>query len=143
VERLDLLGISSVANLLSCIKFSKWYELGEHDIVLTVLTDSMELYSSRLLELEKERGPYTEMEAAVDYHRYLLGCPIDYVEELGYWDRKRIHNLKYYTWVEQQGKTYEEIQAQWYDPDYWDGIHRQVEEIDALIVQFNEMVGIG
>jgi cysteine synthase A len=79
VERLDLLGISSVANLLSCIKFSKWYELGEHDIVLTVLTDSMELYSSRLLELEKERGPYTEMEAAVDYHRYLLGCPIDYV----------------------------------------------------------------
>ena len=44
-----------------------------------------------------------------------------------------IHNLKYYTWVEQQGKTYEEIQAQWYDPDYWTGIHGQVDEIDALI----------
>ncbi|MBC8493137.1 MAG: pyridoxal-5-phosphate-dependent protein subunit beta, partial [Chloroflexi bacterium] len=60
----------------------------------------------------------------------------------GYWDRRRIHNLKYYTWVEQQGKTYEEIQAQWYDPDYWSSIHRQVEEIDGLIEQFNERTGL-
>jgi len=67
---------------------------------------------------------------------------VDYVEELGYWERRRIHNLKYFTWVEQQGKTYEEILAQWYDPDYWTGIHRQVEEIDALIEQFNEMTGL-
>jgi len=67
---------------------------------------------------------------------------VDYVEELRYWDRKRIHNLKYYTWVEQQGKTYEEIQAQWYQPDYWRSIHDQVEEIDALIEQFNEMTGL-
>jgi cysteine synthase A len=143
VERLELLGISSIANVLSCVKFSKWYELNKHDIILTVLTDSMELYSSRLQELREERGEYTEMDAAADYHRHMLGCTVDYVEELGYWDRKRVHNLKYYTWVEQQGKTYEEIQAQWYDPDYWNGIHRQVEEIDALIEQFNSMVGTG
>ena len=31
------------------------------------------------------------------------------MQELSYYDRKRIHNLKYYTWVEQQGKSYEEI----------------------------------
>ena len=142
VGQLDLLGISSIANVLSAIKFAKWYELGEHDIVLTVLTDSMELYGSRLHELHEEHGEYTEVDAAADYHRYLLGCTMDYVEELGYWDRKRIHNLKYFTWVEQQGKTYEEIQAQWYDPDYWTGIHGQVDEIDALIEQFNEMTGL-
>ncbi len=142
VGRLDLLGISSIANVLSAIKFAKWYELGEHDIVLTVWTDSMELYQSRLRELHEEHGPYSEMDAAADYHRYLLGANIEYMEELGYWDRRRIHNLKYYTWVEQQGKTYEEIQAQWYDPDYWDGVHRQVEEIDELITQFNERTGL-
>jgi cysteine synthase len=142
VGQLDLLGISSIANVLSSIKFAKWYELGENDIVLTVWTDSMELYDSRLRELHQERGPYTEVDAAADYHRHLLGCTVDYVEELGYWDRKRIHNLKYYTWVEQQGKTYEEIQAQWYNEDYWDGIHDQVEDIDALIEQFNEMTGL-
>jgi cysteine synthase A len=142
VGQLDLLGISGIANMLSSIKFAKWYELGEHDIVLTVLTDSMELYGSRLRELHQEHGEYSELDAAADYHRYLLGCAVDYVEELRYWDRKRIHNLKYYTWVEQQGKTYEEIQAQWYQLDYWSTIHNQVDEIDALIEQFNEMTGL-
>jgi len=142
VSRLDLLGISSIANLLSAIKFAKWYELGEHDLVLTVWTDSMELYQSRIQELRQQWGEYTELHAAADYHRYLLGCTVDYVEELGYWDRRRIHNLKYYTWVEQQGKSYDEIQAQWYDPDYWHSVHRQVAEIDALIEQFNERTGL-
>jgi len=56
--------------------------------------------------------------------------------------RKQWHNLKYYTWVEQQGKTYEEIQAQWYDPDYWTDIPRRVEEIDALIEEFNAKTGL-
>jgi cysteine synthase len=142
VGRLDLLGISSIANTLSAIKFARWYELGEHDVVLTVFTDSMELYQSRLRELHDEHGEYTEVDAAADYHRYLLGCTVDYVEELGYWERKRVHNLKYFTWVEQQGKTYEEIQAQWYAPDYWTGVQRQVGEIDALIEQFNERTGL-
>ena len=142
VGQLDLLGISSIANVLSGIKFARWYELGQRDIVLTVFTDSMELYQSRLQELRAEHGEYTELDAAADYHRYLLGCTVDYVEELGYWDRRRIHNLKYFTWVEQQGKTYEEIQAQWYDPDYWAGVHRQTPEIDALIEQFNQMTGL-
>ena len=39
--------------------------------------------------------------------------------------------------MEQQGKTYEEIQAQWYDPDYWLEIQAQAPEIDALIEEFN------
>jgi cysteine synthase A len=142
VEQLDLLGISSVANVLSAIKFARWYELGGTDIVLTVFTDSMELYASRLQELREEHGAYTEIDAAVDYHRYLLGCTVDHVQELGYWERKQIHNLKYFTWVEQQGKSYEEIQAQWYQRNYWHDVHRQVEEIDALVEQFNEMTGL-
>ena len=142
VCQLDLLGISGIANMLSSIKFARWYELGEHDYVLTVFTDSMELYGSRLRELREERGQYTALDAAADYARWLGGCTVDYVEELGYWDRKRIHNLKHYTWVEQQGKTYEEIQAQWYDPGYWAGIHGQVDETDALIREFNSRTGL-
>ncbi|MFN2231186.1 MAG: pyridoxal-phosphate dependent enzyme [Anaerolineae bacterium] len=139
---LDLLGISGIANLLSGAKFAKWYELGPEDIVLTVLTDSMELYGSRVIELREQFGAYDAVDAAADYARYLLGTTTDYVEELGYWDRKRIHNLKYYTWVEQQGKTYKEIQAQWYDRNYWSGIHNQVDEIDRLIEQFNERTDV-
>ena len=137
VNQLDLLGFSGISNLLSAIKFAKYNELTSQDIVVTVLTDSMELYRSRLTEMHEQYGTYTAANAQADDARYLKGQPIDFMQELSYYDRKRIHNLKYYTWVEQQGKTYEEIQAQWYDPDYWLEIQAQETEIDARIEEFN------
>jgi len=121
---------------------AKYYELGQHDILLTVLTDSMELYGSRLREMRAELGEYTELDAAAHFARYLLGLTTDNLIELTYVDRRRVHNLKYFTWVEQQGKTYEEIQAQWHDADYWAGVQGQVPEIDALIEAFNVEVGL-
>ena len=140
VAKLDLLGFSGIANLLSAVKFAKYYELGENDVVLTVLTDSMELYGSRLREMRQEFGEYDELNAAADWARYLLGQSTDHLIELSYVDRRRVHNLKYFTWVEQQGKTYQEIQAQWYDADYWTAVQQQTEPIDALIEEFNARV---
>lgn len=137
VAQLDLLGFSGISNLLSAIKLAKHQELSSRDVVFTVLTDSMELYGSRLTEMKAEMGPYTSADAIADDARYLKGQAIDYMQELGYWDRKRIHNLKYYTWVEQQGRTYEEIMAQWNDPDYWTEVQAQQKDIDALIEAFN------
>ena len=61
--------------------------------------------------------------------------------ELDYYGKKRIHNLKYFTWVEQQGKTYDEIQAQWYEDSYWRDIRQSVEPLDSLITEFNRMSG--
>lgn len=142
VGQLHLLGISGVANLLSAIKFAKYYDLGEQDVVLTVLTDSMEMYQSRLLELTAERGEFAEADAVAAFHRYLLGQTTDNLEELTFPGRRRIHNLKYYTWVEQQGKTYDEIQAQWFDETYWSGIPAQAAQLDALITEFNARTGL-
>jgi cysteine synthase len=142
IDQLPLLGISSVANMLSAVKMAKYYELGSNDIILTVATDSMEMYQSRLAELNEAEGPFGELDAAAAFQRHLLGTSIDYVEELGYYDRKRIHNLKYYTWVEQQGKSAEELQAQWYDPDYWTNVQGMIDEIDAGIEGFNQQVGL-
>ncbi len=142
VGQLDLIGISGIANILSAVKSAKWFELGHNDIIVTVLTDSMELYQSRLQELHEEHGEYTPTDAAADYARYILGESTDHMMELTYPDRKRVHNLKYYTWVEQQGKTYEEIQRQWYQEDYWTSFQGQADEIDALIEEFNARVGL-
>jgi cysteine synthase len=142
VAKLDLLGFSGISNLVSTIKFAKYYELGEHDVALTILTDSMELYGSRLEEMHAESGEYTELDAAAHYARYLQGISTDNLLELSYVERRRIHNLKYFTWVEQQGKTYEEIMSQWYDPDYWTGVQGQVGAIDALIENFNARAGL-
>lgn len=142
VENLDLLGFSSISNVLSAIKVAKYHELTENDIVLTVLTDSMELYQSRLVEMHKEMGAYSEKDAAMDDARWLKGLATDYLEDLTYLGQKRIHNLKYFTWVEQQGKTYQEIQAQWYQRDYWTELQEQIPEIDAQIKEFNAKVGL-
>jgi len=139
VDNLPLLGISSMGNLLSAIKFAKYYELTEKDIVMTVFTDSMELYESRLRELKENHGNYAEKDAVKDFHRYLMAVTTDNMVELNYYDRKRIHNLKYYTWIEQQGRDVEELNAQWYDyPDYWKRIQGKIPEIDRLIEAFNE-----
>ncbi len=142
VDNLDLLGFSSISNLLSAIKVAKYQELTENDIVLTVLTDSMELYESRLVEMHAAIGEYTEKAAAADDARWLKGATTDYLEDLTYTGKKRIHNLKYFTWVEQQGKTLEEINAQWYQRDYWTELQQQIPEIDAKIEEFNERVGL-
>jgi len=142
VKDLDLLGFSSISNLLSSIKFAKYNELGKNDIVLTVLTDSMELYQSRLKEMHAEMGQYSPKDAARDDGQWLKGQTTDHMEELTYYGKKRIHNLKYYTWVEQQGKTYEEILAQWDDPEYWLELQQQVPQIDAVIDEFNAKVGL-
>jgi len=142
VSQLDLLGFSGISNVLTAIKTAKYFEMDEDDIMLTVLTDSMELYRSRLHEMQLESGQYTASDAASDFSRYLHGQTTDNMLELRFPDRRRVHNLKYYTWVEQQGKTYDEIQAMWSQPDYWTPVQKQADEIDALIVEFNREVGL-
>ncbi|MCA9595827.1 MAG: pyridoxal-phosphate dependent enzyme [Myxococcales bacterium] len=143
VKQLPLFGISGAANLVSAIKFAKWFELGRESVVMTVLTDSIDMYQSRLAELRTERGQLTEADAAVAHQRWIAGATTDAMEELSHPAKKRVHNLKYYTWVEQQGKTYAEIQRQWHDDEYWTSIPELRSKLDELILQFNEKTGLG
>jgi cysteine synthase len=141
-KELSLLGISSIANLLAAIKTAKYFEMNEDDIIFTMFTDSADMYGSRVKELEKERGKYSLIEAAKDHAAPIAHQSIDYFKELTYLERKAIHNLKYYTWVEQQGKTYEEILAQW-NPEYWTSLfEEEVVYFDKLIEEFNKQVGM-
>ena len=72
-----------------------------------------------------------------------MGITTDFMLELTYPERKRVHNLKYFTWIEQQGKEVDELNAQWYDyPEYWIRIQEQMPQIDALIKNFNSELQI-
>ena len=143
LEQLTWMGISGIANVLCCIKMAKYFELTERDVVATVLTDSAVLYGSRIEELNERHGPYTVREAAMDHALHMLGMRTDRMRELTYPDRKRVHNLKYFTWVEQEGKTAAELDALWYDPEgTWDAVHAQAGELDALIDAFNDATGL-
>jgi len=142
VSKLNYLGISSIANIAGAIKMAKYYEFNEDDVVFTVATDSMEMYQSRLEELQTKRGEYGEIRAHVDFERYLMGLDEEGVLELTYRDRKRMHNLKYFTWIEQQGKTTEELDAQWYDDEYWSSKFAVADEWDERIEAFNAETGL-
>lgn len=143
IEQLTWLGISGIANVLCCIKMAKYYEFTERDIVGTVLTDSAVMYGSRIAELNREYGAYSCNDALLDHNLHMLGLKTDNMQELTYRDRKRVHNLKYYTWVEQQGKTAEELDALWYDTEgTWDTVHAQAADLDDLINEFNERTGL-
>ncbi len=143
IQQLPLLGLSGISNLIAAIKFARYYELTEDHLVFTVFTDSMDLYGSRLVEFREKHGEYTREDAIRDFHRYLMAVTVDHMLELSHYDRKRIHNLKYFTWVEQQGRNAEELDAQWYDyPGYWQSIRNQAAEIDDLIREFNHETGL-
>ena len=142
IGSLPLLGISGIANLLASIKLARTCGFSEDDVVVTILTDSLDLYGSRLVELTGTEGPF-DREAAIRAHAVsLAGQGAENVLELTERERRRIHNLKYYTWVEQQGRSVEDLDAQWDDPASWRRVQEQAPRIDEAITEFNREVGI-
>ncbi|MDH3498095.1 MAG: pyridoxal-phosphate dependent enzyme [Gemmatimonadota bacterium] len=139
--QLHLLGLSSVCNLLAAIKTAKYFEFDERDVILTSLTDSVDLYRTRLAEMTARDGRYTDVAAAVAFERYLLGTTTDHLKELRYVDRKELHNLKYFTWVEQQGKTVEALDLLW-SAAFWDELPALLPEWDERIAAFNAETGV-
>jgi hypothetical protein len=142
VNKLAYMGISGIANMLCAIKFAKYYDLTDKDVVATILTDSVEMYISRLEELRDSEGEYTPMRASGDYIKGFSN-DIENLLELTYAERKRVHNLKYYTWVEQQGRCVNELNDQWYSQEKtFEAVQKQAKQIDELIKEFNDAVGL-
>ncbi|MBI4861062.1 MAG: pyridoxal-phosphate dependent enzyme [Candidatus Riflebacteria bacterium] len=141
LDQLSLVGISAMCNLVAAIKAARYYELSGRDVLFFPMTDSMDLYKSRKQELRDQHGAYTRDLAAQHFGRYLMGAQTDNLRELGYWNRKALHNLKYFTWVEQQGKSSADLEQLW-DPDFWTDTFSQMDEWDKLINQFNQRTGV-
>ncbi len=141
VSQLPVLGISSICNLIAAIKTARYYEMDRRDVLFLPMTDSMALYQSRLDEQRRLHGSYTNEDGAKHFARYLAGIGVDHLRELGYLDRKALHNFKYFTWVEQQQRSVEDLHKLW-DPDFWTETFTQVEEWDKRIAEFNQRVGL-
>jgi len=141
VGQLPLLGISSICNLVAAIKTAKHFDMTDQDVLITCLTDSADLYESRLDEMTEEFGPFSAEDAAYARARYLDGIAVDHYRELTYHDRKALHNFKYFTWVEQQGRTVDELRELW-QPEFWQRTFAQADEWDRQIEAFNERTGV-
>ncbi|MBW1880247.1 MAG: pyridoxal-5'-phosphate-dependent protein subunit beta [Deltaproteobacteria bacterium] len=141
VGQLGELGLSSICNVLAAIKTARYYNLGSDDVVMTVATDSAELYDTELeMALDKYfGGRFDIVSAGETYGWALLGTTVDHFLELNEVDRRRLFNLGYFTWVEQQGVSIEEFEARW-DQSYWRGLRTYLDTWDRLIESFNAAV---
>jgi cysteine synthase A len=128
----ETFGISGVCNVLGAIKTAKFYGFGKDDLVVTILTDAIDRYGSVMQQMTETYGPMDEVEAAVRMVSVFHNQKLDWIEEGTRRNRHQWHNLKYYTWVEQQGKTVEELDAQ-RGQEYWEAQQARVAEIDQRI----------
>ena len=142
IDNLHLIGISGISNMISAIKTAKYFEMNSDDVIISIATDSADMYQSRLHELTDERGNYNELQSIKDFEKCLLGVKTDFMKELNYYDRKAIHNLKYFTWIEQQGKNVEDLNQLWNDRNLWNSLFNQVDRWDELIDEFNNRTGL-
>ncbi len=141
VMQLPLLGISSLCNLVASIKIARHFDLDDRDIVYTSLTDSMQLYASRMSEQSEAHGPYDASLAGRHFGRYVEAISTDHMRELTYADRKALHNFKYFTWVEQQQRDAQDLERLW-DPAFWHEAYGHVDDWDRQIEAFNARVGL-
>jgi cysteine synthase len=136
VERMaTYFGISGVCNVLGAIKTAKYYNLGSKDVIVTICTDAIDRYHSVMGQMTETYGTMDATEAAVRLVGIFHRQKTDWVYEGDRDARERWHNLKYYTWVEQQGKTVQELDAQ-RNQSYWEAEQARIAEIDELIRQY-------
>ncbi len=113
-----MLGVSGVCNILGAIKTARYFGFGKDEAIVTVATDGLDRYPSVLRRLEKRTGPLTRDRAEAHLASIFHGQKLDWITEGTAENRDRWHNLKYFTWVEQQGKTVVELDAQ-RSPRWW------------------------
>jgi cysteine synthase A len=142
VASLGHLGLSSLCNMLAAVKTAKYLDLGPDDVVLTVATDGAAMYGSEVAKtLSRDfGGRFDAVAAGETWGRALGGAATDHLLELDQVDRKRVFNLGYFTWVEQQGVSVEEFSARSRQA-FWDDLLELVPAWDAMITEFNARSG--
>jgi cysteine synthase len=143
VDMLPLFGYSSIANIMGAIKAAKHYGWGENDVVVTVSTDSSKMYESEFDHIKAKAfgGKFDTVSAAETYGRAILGASTSDMLEMTEVERRRVFNLGYYTWVEQQNVTVEEFRQR-RDQAFWREARARLPEWDALIQDFNARAGV-
>lgn len=133
----QIVGISGVCNILGAIKTAKHYDFGKGDVIVTVCTDNIARYHSVMKNLTETHGVMDANEAEHRLASIFHGQKTDWIQEGTREARLRWHNLKYFTWVEQQGKSVAELEAL-KSQDFWAGQRAYAAETDKLIEQYRD-----
>ncbi len=141
VAGLGSLGLSSICNVVASIKLAKQAGLGPDDAIVTIATDGAPMYATELERVLRRDFPdgFDERAAAATFGEAILGAATDNVVELTQLDRRRIFNLGYYTWVEQQDVPFAEFVAR-REQVFWTDLHDLLPRWDEMIGEFNARV---
>ncbi|MGE5127623.1 MAG: PLP-dependent cysteine synthase family protein [Betaproteobacteria bacterium] len=132
----DVFGISGVCNVLAAIRAAAHYGFGPRQAVVTVATDGFDRYPSVLRRLDAEQGRMDAEKARGRleiFRSRRTGWLLEGTPEV----RRRWHNQKYFTWVEQQGRSVGELREQ-EDPAWWVAQQERAHEIDRRIRERRE-----
>ena len=142
IEQLSLFGLSSICNIISAIKVALFYEMGPDDVVVTVATDSADMYGTEREKVlaQNFNGNFQEVNAAEVFGEHLLGAGVDHLMELGKLEQDRIFNLGYYTWVEQQGVSLDDFQVR-RSQKFWRSLRNLIPAWDERIEELNYKTG--
>ncbi|HEX7603820.1 MAG TPA: hypothetical protein VF316_19515 [Polyangiaceae bacterium] len=141
LDGLASLGFSGICNVLAAIKTARYYDLGPKDVIVTVATDGAAMYGSERDKILAGRfgGKLDAVRAAEVFGQHMAATTVDHFAELSHVDRKRIFNLGYFTWVEQQGVSLEEFNAR-RDQSFWRKLREMLPVWDEMIADFNRQV---
>ncbi|MGD9795113.1 MAG: pyridoxal-5'-phosphate-dependent protein subunit beta [Acidimicrobiia bacterium] len=141
LDHLSHFGFSSICNTLAAIKTARHFNYGPDDVIMTVATDGSALYPSERAKTiaDEYGGSFDEAEAAEAVGEHLIAVDTANLIECTEVDRRRIFNLGYYTWVEQQGTPFEMFTAR-RDQSWWQQMWPIVDDWDAAIGEFNAKV---
>ena len=143
IEQLTHFGYSAICNTLAAIKMAKEFRMGGDDVVVTVATDGSELYPSerdKFLARDFPQG-FDAVAAASVAGRFLESVDTEHLLQLREFDRNRIFNLGYYTWVEQQTIALADFEAR-RSQSWWNAIKSLVGAWDERIHEFNGRTAI-
>jgi hypothetical protein len=143
LAQLDGLGLSSIANVLAAIKTAQRLDLGADEAIVTVATDGAAMYGSEREKFGASRYPdgFDEVNAGEVFGEHLAGLADDHTIELDTEGRKRVFNLGYYTWVEQQGVPLADFDRR-RDQRFWRGLQGAIPVWDRMIEDFNARTGL-
>ncbi|MGQ0849727.1 MAG: hypothetical protein ACT4OP_11515 [Actinomycetota bacterium] len=143
IAELSHLGLSSICNVLAAIRTARHHHLGGNDVIITVATDGADMYRSEVDRITRRDHPggYTSSHAEAAIERFLAAGETGDFLELGDVGRRRVFNLGYYTWVEQQGISGTDFEAR-RDQQWWRRLRPYLETWDAMITDFNERTGV-
>ncbi len=143
IERLPDMGFSSICNVLASIKVAKYLDLGADDVIVTVATDGAEMYGTELQMClgESFSEGFDAVSAGEAFGEHLSGVGVDHLLELSHVDRRRIFDLGYYTWVEQQGVEIADFVSR-RDQKFWKDLSALLPVWDEMIESFNRETGV-